>query len=636
MTRLGFRLRHLSFHGVAKQPAVLEFGEGLNVIYGASETGKSFVVEAIDFMLGGGQELRDIGERVGYDRVFLGIETMEGELFTLERSAQGGNFRGYVGLLKDPPPDGTVSSELADQHSDRNETNLSTFLLSKCGLAGKRVRKNSRGETNSLSFRHLARLLIVNENEIIAQRSPLSDGNPVSDTPNFATFKLLLTGVDDSSLVSPRAKTSEDQSRYAQLDMLEKMLGDYRDRLKSLTKDPGDVPDQLDRLNEALVARSGQLRETESEYRKLADRRREVRKNLEIGKERREEIDALLQRFGLLERHYVSDIDRLKGIEEGGTLFDILGKAPCPLCGAAPEYHREEECGGDPSAVVAAARAEIDKIGVLRIELIDTIKELGREAQRFDRRLPQIEEELRSVTTEIEEMVAPKLTHLRSSYAEISDKKGQVREAASLLETIRDIEERRTLLEKQESENGSSVASGDLPSAVADDFSRTVEAVLKAWHFPEAERIHFDQKRRDLVIGGKLRTARGKGLRAITHSAFTVALLEYCRMNQRPHPGFVVLDSPLLAYREPESEEDKVLAGTDLAEQFYSYLAALPSDRQIIIVENRDPPDSLGKSSQVVMFSKNPGSGRYGYFPTAMFSGLPLISVDGQPAPPAG
>lgn len=616
MSSLGFRLRHLAFHGIAKEPAILEFGAGLNVIYGASETGKSFVVEAIDFMLGGGQDLRDIGERIGYDRIFLGVETIEGEQFTLERSADGGSFRSYQGLIKSLPPDGAESVELADQHNEKNEANLSMFLLARCGLAGKRVRKNSRGETNSLSFRHLARLLIVNENEITSQHSPLTDGNPITETPNFATFKLLLTGVDDSSLISNRPKTPEDQSRFAQLEMLEKMLGDYGDRLKTLTKDPGEVSNQLQRLDEALSSRTGQLRTTESEYRSLSDRRREARKRLESGKERREEVDGLLQRFTLLERHYVSDVQRLKGIEEGGTLFEVLGKATCPLCGALPEHHRAEECGGDASAVVAAARSEIAKIVVLRAELVGTIGDLRKEAMRFDRRLPQLEEELRTVANEIEKMVAPRLAQLRASYSDLADKKGQVREAASLLETIVDIKERRAHLEKQENDEKSlSVSSGDLPSTVADEFSKTVEAILKEWHFPEAERIHFDQKKRDLVIAGKLRTARGKGLRAITHSAFTIALLEYCRSNIKPHPGFVVLDSPLLAYREPESEEDKELVGTDLAEQFYNYLAGRPNDRQIIIVENRDPPAAIQQSGQVTMLSKNPGGGRYGFFP---------------------
>lgn len=231
-------------------------------------------------------------------------------------------------------------------------------------------------------------------------------------------------------------------------------------------------------------------------------------------------------------------------------------------------------------------------------------------------------------------MIAPKLTQLRSGYSEIADKKGQVREAASLLETIRDIEERRAELEKQGQDSGSTVSSGELPVAIADEFSRAVEGVLKEWHFPEAERIYFDSKRKDLVIAGKLRTARGKGLRAITHSAFTVALLEYCRTNGKPHPGVIVLDSPLLAYREPESEEDKELAGTDLAERFYSYLATRPGDRQIVIIENRDPPEGLNVTSKITMFSANPETGRYGFFPRGTTARSLTTRSDGNSSPP--
>ena len=69
----GVRLRSLGFFGPQKPRAVVTFGPGMNVVYGASNAGKSFIVEAIDFMLGGGQALRDIPERVGYDRVLLGL-----------------------------------------------------------------------------------------------------------------------------------------------------------------------------------------------------------------------------------------------------------------------------------------------------------------------------------------------------------------------------------------------------------------------------------------------------------------------------------------------------------------------------------------------------------------------------------
>jgi hypothetical protein len=90
-------------------------------------------------------------------------------------------------------------------------------------------------------------------------------------------------------------------------------------------------------------------------------------------------------------------------------------------------------------------------------------------------------------------------------------------------------------------------------------------------------------------------------------------LLEFCRAYETPHPGFVILDSPLLAYRKPEGTEDD-LRGTDLNEQFYNYLADTPDDRQVIIVENTDPPQAIRAKPQVEMLSKNPHSGRYWFF----------------------
>ena len=85
MTTPGFYLRHIVFLGPQRTPACVEFGLGLNIVYGASDTGKSFLVEAIDFMLGGRPPLRDLPERIGYDRIQLGIETFTGEAYTIFR-----------------------------------------------------------------------------------------------------------------------------------------------------------------------------------------------------------------------------------------------------------------------------------------------------------------------------------------------------------------------------------------------------------------------------------------------------------------------------------------------------------------------------------------------------------------------
>ncbi|MBU1235401.1 MAG: AAA family ATPase [Gammaproteobacteria bacterium] len=612
----GFHLRFLAFFGPQKPPATVTFGPGLNVIYGASNTGKSFIVEAIDFMLGGKPPLRDIPERVGYDLVLLTLEAVDGEIFTLWRSMDGGGFRLYEGIHLTPPPADTPYRQLDEKHSDRNDANLSSFLLGLCSLSGKRVRRNARNETNSLSFRNIARLMIVDETEITQQSSPLFDGNPVDNTPNLATFKLLLTGTDDSALVASSKREPEELSREAQLQLLDQLLDDYRDRLKELTKSPKELEEQLQKIDDSLRQQAAQVNTTESQFQEAAGKRRELRKKLEESHERRAEVGAMLERFSLLDKHYASDIERLRAIEEGGTLFNVLGSGHCPLCGAAPEHHRaESECDGNIDAVVQAARKEIAKIGVLRSELAATASNLERESASFDRKMPAALKELESISESVDELISPKLSKLRKSYSEFADKRAEVREALALYATVQDMERRRADLEKGgEEEKAGGLASTDIPTTVAHTFAKTVEGILTGWHFPEAGDVYFDSKTRDLVIAGKSRSAFGKGLRAITHAAFTLGLLAFCRSRQTPHTGFVVLDSPLLAYREPDGTEDD-LTGTDLQEQFYAYLEALPTDTQVIVVENTDPPASIRARNQSQMFGKNPHHGRYGLFP---------------------
>lgn len=613
----GFRLLFLGFFGPDKKPATLTFGPGLNVLYGASNAGKSFVVEAIDFMLGGGQPLRDISERVGYDRALLAIETLGGSRFTLQRSCAGGNFYLFDGIHDEPPGTDTPRRILDDKHNEKNTNNVSAFLLELCGLWGKRLRKNKSGDTQSLSFRNVARLVIVNEKEIVQDRSPLRDGNYVADTANFSTFKLLLTDIDDSSLVPSGKREPAELSREAQLELLDQLLDDHHERLKELTKASSqELTAQLEKLDAALKERAVLLNTTETEFQKAAGDRRALRKKLEELRDRDAEVASLLERFELLQRHYVSDIERLRGIEEGGTLFSVLGSSQCPLCGAAPEYHHlNGDCDGNIDEVVAAARREIAKIGALHGELHSTMDGLRREGASIDRRLPEVEKELQQISEAVELLVSTKLNEARKSYSELADRRGEVREALSLYGSVQDMERRRNaLVDASDDDAGSAQISSDIPSSIVHSFAHTVRTILDDWHFPEPGDVFFDPKARDLVIAGKSRSAFGKGLRAITHAAFTIGLLAYCRQKQNPHTGFVVLDSPLLAYRKPEGEGDD-LRGTDLQERFYGYLQALPADWQVIIVENVDPPAAIQNRPQIQMFSKNPNEGRFGLFP---------------------
>jgi len=140
--------------------------------------------------------------------------------------------------------------------------------------------------------------------------------------------------------------------------LLDNLIANYRDRLKELTRSPKELDEQLTRIEGTLEHQTIQLGTTEADFRKLSNIRRDLREKLEHGKDRRAEIASLLERFALLDQHYQSDMARLRGIEETGTLFVALGHGPCPLCGADPAHQRSDtDCDGNIDAVVTAAGA---------------------------------------------------------------------------------------------------------------------------------------------------------------------------------------------------------------------------------------------------------------------------------------
>ncbi|MCK5662332.1 MAG: hypothetical protein KAI17_02550 [Thiotrichaceae bacterium] len=616
MTDTALTIRHLCFTGPDKPLARVDFGPGLNTIYGASETGKSFIMEALDFMLGSSKELRDIPERVGYDRIWLGIEEKDGKIFTIERSTSGGQYRCYEGLHISTPK-GIDYLVLSQKHNPTNEKNLSNFLLKKIGLTGKRIRKNARGETNSLSFRNLSHLCLITEGSIQKEGSPLETENVITRTPELSVFKLLLTGVDDNALQASVPNEKELLTKSAKIEVIDELIVSYQDRLTGLIGEEDDaqeLSDQLGRLEDTLTREKESIQQSEEKYRSVIYRRNELRRKLETADDRRVEVEQLIARFNLLDQHYQSDIARLEGVHEAGSLVSALSSDDCPMCGAHPEQqHLQSDCDGNVDIVVSAADAESNKINKLQNELQDTLSQLDFEMNAFGSLMPQIKDELEEVGALLKEMM-PGLNEQRASYSELIEKKLTVQNALNILMSIAELKERRMNVEDTTStESDVTKPVTDLSSSTLDKFSAFLEGVLKSWNFPEADRVYFERSVRDFVISGKPRGSRGKGMRAITHAAFTVSLLEYTHENSLPHPGFIALDTPLLAYREPEGEEDD-LSGTDVQDKFYEYLAR-HSDRQTIILENADPPDELKDNPQTIFFSKNPHQGRYGFFP---------------------
>lgn len=206
------KITNVCFLGAGIKPSIIEFKKNLNVICGASDTGKSFLIEVIDFLLGG-SDLRDIPELHGYEKARITINSSEKGIWTFERSIAGGNykiFQGDIQVSTNVQPNGMLKMK----HAAGREDNISGWLLGALGLLSQNIRKNAQGDCRSLSFRDIARLVIVDEREIIRQNSPYLTGQYISKTAEKSTLKLLLTGLDDSSIVPFEVSSQEENDIF--------------------------------------------------------------------------------------------------------------------------------------------------------------------------------------------------------------------------------------------------------------------------------------------------------------------------------------------------------------------------------------------------------------------------------------
>jgi hypothetical protein len=141
-------------------------------------------------------------------------------------------------------------------------------------------------------------------------------------------------------------------------------------------------------------------------------------------------------------------------------------------------------------------------------------------------------------------------------------------------------------------------------------FCKEIEKILREWSWPADGRVEFDFKAFDINVDGKPRQSHGKGVRAILQSAFVFGLLRYCVANKRPHPGFVVLDSPLTTYKQGQviSKDDDI--DPTIESHFWSSLTSIAKGSQIVVIDNKEPPVELAKQVAYTFFAGPNASSR--------------------------
>lgn len=613
MSARGIILNRLAFAGDAAFTQ-LDFVSRSNLIYGASNTGKSFGLKALDFMLGSQRELPDINERQPYSSVLLTLTLPKSGQVTLIRAMQGGPFTVVDGVV-DAVPAGSNPRVLSARHDPRSADNLSQFLLSELGLGGKQIATDASGSKRGLSFRDLVQYCLIDETSIQAERSPVESGNAVAVTAERSVFKLLITGQDDSALQTTVKARDFQTSKAAKLEVVTEMLKSVEEELAADFPHSEGLGDQSSKLDDTLDSIKAELEVARTSIRAGLDQKRQLANSILLTRGRLAEIAVNVDRFEQLAQVYRSDIERLESIEEAGFLLLIGKDRTCPLCGALPEAQRHSHGVAEIEKARDGAKAEIAKIQLQQSSLVGTLEQMKVEEVELSGRLITLTDNLTQLEAELQRN-APQSTEVQRKLEDLLKLRDQVRRGLELLarrDSLRVLVGEYTAL-KQVRQPRPKLG---VQSSAAYELAEVVASVLRSWEFPGKLSVNFDDQARDIRIDGKHRRDNGKGVRAITHAAFKIGLFVYCHAKGLPHPGFVVLDSPLVTYRDPMTSkggaltnDEEELRRTTLKQHFFDYLAKM--DGQSIVLENVDPPTAIETLARVSVFTGQRGDGRAG------------------------
>lgn len=616
-------LRVLRVSGPGKADAEIDFGPGLTHITGLSDTGKSHVLECLDFALGASTRPRAIPEHRGYTHVLLELEK-DGQPYLVRRAFDGGDTATIAECRLDAWDGEAGDSVKVDINPKDPASTLSGWLLELADFdLAAPVISNRKGKTQTLSFRAVAPLVLVKEDDVISASSPVLSPQWTRHTANRSVFQILLTGDAPSPRHIEVLQGAHEQHQKAveRLGVLDRMIEELRMEIREADLNRSEMEAESARIEKELSSVSEVVSESGSRLRELMRERNRAISASDQSRRAAAQADELGLRFELLGQHYEADIQRLEFVLEGGHFFQQLAASHCPSCGRPvdPDAACHPE-SADFHKIEQAARAEIRKLVPRMEDLKRAIRDAHDDAKAARRRADRSRHRAAELDAEIRQVADPSAKAARERVATITQRR---RALDGALLRFRELDRYIAAREEAAQVAGRQVEhyrpGQDLPSLRL--FSAEVQRLLSAWKFPMSLGVNFSPDTDDLVIDGKDRKAFGKGTRAVTHAAFTVALMRHCMAAETPHPGFVMIDTPLTPFRGLRDDVDDPQLTRDVRTACLYSLATLDGEGQVVVIENVDPPDAIRGKATIHQFVGPEGEGRRGFYPTQGGSG---------------
>lgn len=608
------KLTKLILAGENKKDAIINFKGGLNVIAGASDTGKSFAFECIDFALGSSSNPKTVPEMKGYRSVFLEIEDIgQEEIFTLKRNfSEDEKNEIFIYYSNYQEKDAAEVEKLSVTHNAKKS--LSKKLLNCCDCTYKYVMKNTKGDTRAFTFRSFSPLIMINELRITARHSPIyhTDSRGITfATPARTAFKTVISGIDYKKEEKKENTEIIKAKLKGKIEQLSQIIDEIRIENNELIKDTEDINTEksieIIELNKFIKEKSEEIKKYELDY-------KEIQTEIEI---KNTELKHLLNnnnKFVLLKKNYLSDLERLEFIYDAFDLTQQLVEVECPIC-HSPMKVNEMEKSDDYYEALATEKIKIE---VQLAELDETIKDLSDEIISKKQRISKLENYKEEITDNLNNNLGPIVAEKVKKVQELMDAQERInlitRNEKRINKYNTEISKWQEKIDSTGQEKRKKIE--DLPEAYTNELCKEIKFLLQGCDFIGKEgKIKYNNATEDVEVGEKEKASYGKGARAIINSTFLIGIMNYCYKRNLCHPGIVVLDSPLTTYKEKDKkdgDDETITKGTK--EKFYEMLAE-QKNGQIIIFDNEEPSSTVKTKINYLHFSGDSTVGRKGLIP---------------------
>lgn len=598
-------IEKLVVSGGGHRATVIDFKPGLNFILGPSNTGKSLVMDCLDYMFGFSPKKNRPSKMVdnshGYERITLHLATGKGTVI-LERKI--GDTKIAVSGTDPTVDHGSYSIG----HTAKK--NINSVYLHLIGIDEPHsVRSAEKGsKTQDLTWRSMLHLFFIRQGDVARESSALLAPGSVGPTASAAVLLYLLTGQDANDLAADEDPKISEAKKKALIGYIQEKVEEFTTRREKLeeTLASSNITDPRSSVEQVRT----EIAELQSQLDVATKESQQIMSQIYEWNGKLSESRTVGHNFSVLRQQYQSDIRRIGFIVDGAaSISPVRKKVKCPICGEETERVQD-------TTFIDASAAELQKIKRHLSELSNAQRSVEHQQESIVATIRTLEEKKTAVDTLITDQLQPKL----SSFEEKLEQQLKLIRLSSELEVIRQSENqyRSDLFSKETEETPETSKHNifeDYDYDVVHGFEEKLKEILSASKIGGAATARLNMENFDIEIGGfKKSVSMGGGFCGILNTITTLAMSAFLIDLDRNAPGFYAVDSSLTQLSEAEHKEQ----GDTIKQNFIEYLIAHAHERQVIIVEQTKrmpfvPNEDEEKGVHVIRFSRNKEEGRYGF-----------------------